>query len=77
MKVFWWQCGLHIEPENKEESAALQLLVDGIKMTSIGAVNGSLQATSVLGEQCTEIGSADHEILTSTSAGTVEQLADQ
>ena len=38
MKVFWWQCGLHIEPESKEESKALILLVDslGLNLFEIG-----------------------------------------
>lgn len=26
MKVYWWQGGLHIEPENKEETAALMMI---------------------------------------------------
>lgn len=26
MKVFWWQGGLHIEPENEQEVSALALL---------------------------------------------------
>ena len=77
MKAFWWQCGLHIEPESKEESAALQLLVDGFKMTSIGAVNGSLQITGVLGEHSLEVGVLNHEIPPSASSGTVKQLANQ
>ncbi len=38
MKVFWWQCGLHIEPEKSEESEALILLVDrlGLNLSKIG-----------------------------------------
>jgi hypothetical protein len=34
MKVFWWQVGLHIEPENDDERKALILLYDSLKLES-------------------------------------------
>ena len=35
MRVFWWQAGVHIEPENKEEMAALAILYDGFQKTQL------------------------------------------
>ena len=35
MKVFWWQGGLHAEPETREEGAALKTLWQGIRKTSL------------------------------------------
>jgi hypothetical protein len=32
MKVFWWQNGLHIQPEDKAEDDALMLLVGKLKI---------------------------------------------
>jgi len=37
MKVFWWELGLHIEPESSEESKALHLLWNNVRCTSITA----------------------------------------
>ena len=59
MKVFWWQCGLHIEPESNEEHAALCLLLDTVKFTSIAAdspeeLTKSVQTSSVLCQQLSE-----------------------
>jgi hypothetical protein len=31
MKIFWWQAGVHIEPETDEERAALLLLCRGLR----------------------------------------------
>jgi len=46
MKVFWWQCGLHIEPESKEETEALTLLSRSLKMMTLDeAAGGELPAT--------------------------------
>lgn len=77
MKVFWWQCGLHIEPETKEENAALCLLIDSAKLTSIAAVNGSLQATGVIGQQLLKGVIADHEVSPCANTAGIEQLANQ
>ena len=50
MKIFWWQAGLHIEPENFAEIEALILLWDSTKKTSIGAEGaGSGRKTSGCG----------------------------
>jgi hypothetical protein len=59
MKIFWWQLGLHIEPENKEEQAALCLLLDKARFTSIGAVQSS-EVTSIGCEQLTKFVGSDH-----------------
>lgn len=37
MKAFWWQGGLHFEPETPEEGNAMRLLYDSTKKSSIGA----------------------------------------
>lgn len=31
MKVYWWQGGLHIHPETKEESKALAVVADNLQ----------------------------------------------
>ena len=31
MRIFWWQGGIHMEPENEQEIDALMVLWDGIK----------------------------------------------
>jgi hypothetical protein len=33
MKVFWWQAGLHFEPENDEDSTALLVLSACLKFS--------------------------------------------
>jgi len=40
VKVFWWQCGLHVEPENQAESDALILIWQSIRKTDIWGGNG-------------------------------------
>jgi hypothetical protein len=30
MKMFWWQGGLHIAPETKEESGALEIVANAL-----------------------------------------------
>ena len=50
MRVFWWQDGLHFEPETKEERTALALLLDSIKVHSIANVSDSTVCTSILRE---------------------------
>lgn len=37
MRVFWWQGGLHLDPETAEEGKALQVLCDSSYRTTIGA----------------------------------------
>jgi hypothetical protein len=41
MKVFWWQGGLHAEPETSEEGRALRVLYDSAKRWSIAAEGSS------------------------------------
>lgn len=36
MKVFWWQTGLHIEPENKKEFQALLTLSESLNLVDVG-----------------------------------------
>ena len=35
MRVFWWQAGIHLEPESKEEREAMALLYDGFRKTGL------------------------------------------
>ena len=34
MKIFWWQAGLHFEPETKAETDALMILWEAKKIPS-------------------------------------------
>lgn len=49
MKIFWWQGGLHAEPETAEEGAAMRLLSDAVRSTSIGAGNNMGPKSVVVG----------------------------
>ena len=48
MKVYWWQAGLHFEPENERDSGALAVLAESLKLGQIaeeinaGPVSGDL-----------------------------------
>jgi len=54
MRIFWWQAGLHIHPETKEESAALGLLTRALEERGLdlsdghknGALAGQVQQSS-------------------------------
>jgi len=35
MNIFWWQTGLHIEPENKKEWEALLLLSTSLNLIDV------------------------------------------
>jgi hypothetical protein len=48
VKVFWFQAGLHFEPETKEEQKALALLLGAIKVVDL---KDSAVGSSVFGEQ--------------------------
>ena len=37
MRIFWYQGGLHAEPESPEEGRAMRLVWDSVKRASIGA----------------------------------------
>jgi hypothetical protein len=41
MKVFWWQGGIHVEPETPEEAKAMRTLYDAAKRSSIAAEGSS------------------------------------
>ena len=47
MKAFWWQGGIHLEPETPEEGRAMRLLYDSVKRTSIGAEGKSSEPKSI------------------------------
>jgi hypothetical protein len=47
MKVFWWQTGLHVEPENSEEFEALRIVTRRLEIADLEqAVPGSPIADS-------------------------------
>jgi hypothetical protein len=35
MKVFWWQAGLHFEPESEEDSSALSVLAMSLNLVQV------------------------------------------
>jgi hypothetical protein len=37
MRIFWYQGGLHAEPETPEEGMAMRLLFEGARRSTIGA----------------------------------------
>jgi hypothetical protein len=67
MKVFWWQAGLHFEPETSEERKALVLLFDSVDRST--AVSG------ILDEKLPEGVVTDSQPSPCTSGNVVEQLA--
>jgi hypothetical protein len=46
MKVFWWQGGLHAEPESAEEGKAMMLLWNSVQRTSISGDGGDEAKTA-------------------------------
>jgi hypothetical protein len=74
MRIFWWQEGLHFEPESKEERQALALLLDGLKFTSIGA-DPLLESTGIICQQLAVGGVSDLQTDPS-SLRAVEKFAD-
>jgi hypothetical protein len=38
MRIFWYQGGLHAEPETPEEGMAMRLLFEGAQRSTIGAI---------------------------------------
>ena len=46
MKVFWWQGGLHAEPETDAERTALEVLWKGIRKTSLSEDNCAARVVS-------------------------------
>jgi len=48
MKVFWWQGGLHIQPESHKEAEALVAVVDSLNLVDVdespttGPISGHL-----------------------------------
>jgi hypothetical protein len=48
MKVFWWQAGLHFEPQNKEDSEALVVIAEALNVINVdqgvqtGPISGHL-----------------------------------
>jgi hypothetical protein len=62
MKVFWWQGGLHAEPETKEEQKALVLLLDSMKLTSMANTEDSAVCTGVLSDHGAKVGVANFKL---------------
>ena len=36
MRIYWWQGGLHIEPDTDTDRAALEILSDSLKLANVG-----------------------------------------
>lgn len=53
MKVYWWQSGLHIEPENEKEFEALNLLAVSLNLIQIGEeiVRSPISSTNLCDEK--------------------------
>jgi len=49
MKVFWWQAGLHFEPESEEDSIALSVLAKSLHLTDVdkGLVGGPIGSANL------------------------------
>lgn len=73
MKAFWWQEGLHIEPESKEERTALVLLLDSIRPVRLG--NESGEFAGVFQKNSIELVIGDHQVGPCAGASTVEEFA--
>lgn len=76
MKIFWWQLGLHFEPETSDENKALRLLFNNVHVTSVGA-DPSAKDTGVLFQQLSERSVCDLQVDPSASGYGVEKLAHQ
>jgi hypothetical protein len=59
MKIFWWQNGLHFEPETNEEHKALAMLLDSAKVADVRPLDRSSLAQCVLSQESAEIAVAD------------------
>lgn len=53
MKVFWLDCGIHVEPETPEETRALIVLWDGIRK-EISVAPSQKKAVQTLGSARSE-----------------------
>lgn len=75
MKIFWWQLGLHFEPETPEENKALCLLFDSARVTSIaGPISGN--GPSVPSQEIKKHLPVNEEISASGCRSSVEQFTD-
>jgi hypothetical protein len=45
MKIFWWQGGLHAEPETEDERKALVLLSDGSRRSNLASESTGTKKT--------------------------------
>ena len=59
MKVFWWQNGLHFEPETREERKALALLLCSTRHEPFASSEESTISTCILREHVTKIDGAN------------------
>lgn len=46
MKIYWWQGGLHIEPENEQEVAALGLIGSNLVNVDEGVPTGPIDESN-------------------------------
>jgi hypothetical protein len=53
MKVYWWQAGLHFEPESESDSTALTVLSKSLKLIQIDEeiVAGPIGSTDLGNEE--------------------------
>lgn len=52
MKIFWWQGGLHLQPENRTEIDVLMVLWGAKKESSVGSSTKPPDtSSSIVGEQ--------------------------
>jgi hypothetical protein len=77
MKVFWWQGGLHAEPETSEERKAMALLLGSAQLTSIANADDSGPSASVLLDHGAKLLGCNAELEPSASGSIVEKFTDK
>ena len=41
MKVYWWQGGVHIEPESTKEREALLIIIESLNLIDVHDIEGN------------------------------------
>jgi hypothetical protein len=59
MKIAWWQGGIHIEPENTEERAALMLLWEARRVQPSTSAESVPYSTGEVGVKLLNVGVGD------------------
>ena len=59
MKIAWWQGGIHIEPENAEERAALMLLWEAQRVQPSASAESAACSTGEVGVKLFNVGVGD------------------